>query len=226
MDQSIRGILSAYMDSLAFDDALALYKKPGRIDFASIGRRKTALFLTISDTDRSMDHLANMFFTQALQILCRSADKDYPDHMLPVPVRFYLDDFATNLYIPDFDKIISVIRSREISVSVILQSMTQLESLYGKPCARTIVNNCDRQLYMGGQDIDTAEYVSHRINRPMENILSIPLDDAILMVRGEKARISHKFDLESLVIPFPDEVKTSTEPMPATNDTEIPDIIR
>ena len=74
------------------------------MDFASLGREKTALFLNISDTDR----LANLFYTQALQSLCASADKDYPDHRLPVPVRFILDDFAANAEIPDFDKIISV----------------------------------------------------------------------------------------------------------------------
>ena len=198
MDASIKGILSTNLETLVFDEALALYKKKGRIDFKMLGRKKTALFLTISDTDRSMDKLANAFMTQAIQDLCRSADEDYPEHMLPVPVRFYLDDFATNLYIPDFDKIISVIRSREISVSIILQSITQLDTLYDKPAARTIINNCDRQLYLGGQDPDTAEYISLRVNKPISTILSMPLTDAYLLVRGEKPRLSQKYDLQKL----------------------------
>ena len=196
MDASIKGILSTNMDSLVFDEAMELYRKPGRIDFASYGRQKKALFLTISDTDRSLDKLANTFMTQAVQILCHSADEDYPEHCLPVPVRFYLDDFATNLYIPDFDKIISVIRSREISVSVILQSITQLDSLYGSAAARTIINNCDRQLYLGGTDPETAEYISMRVNRPTPSILCMPVDDSYLMIRGEKPRLSKKYVLE------------------------------
>ena len=198
MDASIRGIVSTNLDPLCFDDACALYTKPGRIDFASIGRTRTALFLTISDTDRAMDKLANAFLTQALQILCRSADHDSPAHRLSVPVRFYLDDFATNLYIPDFDRIISVIRSREISVSVILQSLTQLNSLYGEDKARTILNNCDRQLYLGGQDIDTAHYVSQRADRTLGSILSMPLDEAWLLVRGSRPCISEKYDIRAL----------------------------
>ena len=193
MDASIRGILSTHLDTLVFDEALALYGKPGCIDFASLGRRKTALFLTVSDTDRSMDKLANAFMTQAIQILCRSADKDYPEHRLPVPVHFYLDDFATNLFIPDFDKIISVIRSREISVSVILQSITQLYSLYGRNAGKTIINNCDQQLYLGGQDPDTADYISVRANKPAAGILNMPLDSVWLLIRGQTPRLAHKY---------------------------------
>ena len=194
MHASIIGVLSESLNSLLFNEAIALYHKPGMIDFASLGVRKTALFLTISDTDRSMDRLANAFMTQALQILCRSADKDHPDHMLPIPVRLYLDDFATNLYIPDFDKIISVIRSREISVSVILQNITQLDTLYGHPAARTIMNNCDSQLYLGGQDPETAEYISVRTNKPIESILAMPLEKAWLLRRGSRCDLSEKYD--------------------------------
>lgn len=134
-----------------------MFSCPQRIDFRSLGREKTAVFLTISDTDRSMDGLVNLFYTQALQTLCNSADKDYPDHRLPVPVRFILDDFATNVRIPDFDKIISVIRSREIYVSIILQSISQLSALYGSGESTTIINNCDNCLYLGGQDVEDCQ---------------------------------------------------------------------
>ena len=194
MASSIVAIASTNMETLVFDDALDLYKREGRIDFKSIGKKKTALFLTISDTDRSLDKLAHIFITQALQALCQSADEDYDDHMLPVPVRFYLDDFAANLYIPDFDKIISVIRSREISVSVILQSITQLESLYGNACAKTIINNCDRQLYLGGQDPDTGYYIAIRMNKPLNRIMDMPLDSACLLIRGQKPYFTRKYD--------------------------------
>lgn len=195
-ESCIKGILSTYLDPLCFDEALALYKKPNRIIFSQLGKKKTAVFITVSDTDRSMDKLANAFVTQAIQNLCLSADKDYTEHCLPIPVRFYLDDFATNLVIPDFDKIISVIRSREIYVSVILQSVTQLDSLYGTACARTIMNNCDQMLYLGGQDIDTARLISEKCNKPLYSILSMPLNKAYLFIRGREPFLTEKYEIQ------------------------------
>ena len=79
-----------------------------------------------------------------------SADSDYTDNRLPVHVRFHLDDFAANVLIPDFDNIISFIRSREIAVSIVLQSLSQLQKMYGNAWAKTILNNCDNCLYLGG----------------------------------------------------------------------------
>jgi len=187
-DASVKGVLSTALDPLRFDGALALYTKPDKIDLSVFGRKKTALFITISDTDRSMDKLADALMTQILQILCKSADHDYENHCLDIPVRIYLDDFATNLYIPDFDKTISIIRSREIYVSVILQSITQLESLYGSAKAKTIINNCDTHLYLGGHDIDTARLISEKANKPVSAVLSLPLGEGFLFIRGQKPR--------------------------------------
>lgn len=152
-----------------------------------LGQKKMALFVNVSDTDRSFDRLLNVFYTQAIQQLCREADAN-PDGRLKVPVRIILDDFATNVVIPDFDKIISVIRSRELSVSVILQSISQLETLYTRAQAMTILNGCDHMLYLGGQDIDTADYISIKANKPIEHILNMGLDDAYLFERGAKPR--------------------------------------
>lgn len=197
MHESIRGILAEKLDPLVYDEPLAMYRKPGRLDFKSLGQRETAVFFTVSDTDRSSDKLASLFFTQALQSLCHSADRDYPDRRLPVPVRLILDDFATNLYIPDFDRIISVLRSREIYASVILQSLSQLESLYGEARTRTIVNNCDNCLYLGGQDVDTAKYISFKANRTVDTILSLPLEDAYLFTRGRPPKKVRKYDIRA-----------------------------
>ena len=194
MHLSIKGILSSYLDSLCFKEAITLYNKPNKIDFASLGKKKTAVFLTISDIDRSMDSLANAFMTQALQVLMRTADHDCKNGRLDIPVRLFLDDFATNLYIPDFDKIISVIRSREIYVSVILQSITQLYSLYGEPCAKTILNNCDQQIYLGGQDVDTARYISTKADKSLSTILAMPLDKLYLFIRGRAPLLTEKYE--------------------------------
>ena len=191
MDASIKGILSTNIDPLCFDDALALYSRKDKIDFRAFGTEKTALFLTISDTDRSLDKLAGAFMTQALQQLCLNADTS-PCHRLNIPVRLYLDDFANTLYIPDFDKIISVIRSREISVSIMLQSITQLITLYGESCANTIINNCDKMLYLGGQDLTTANMIAERANKTKDSILSMALEDAYMFVRGSRPQKARK----------------------------------
>lgn len=194
-EASILAILGEKFNGLILSELLKMYKSENRIDFSSLGREKTAVFLSISDTDRSKDRIISLFYTQALQALCNSADFDYEDCRLPVPVRFILDDFATNAYIPDFDKIISVIRSREIYVSIILQSITQLDALYGTSNAKTIINNCDNCLYLGGQDIDTANYMSFKANKSITTILNMPLDEAYLFTRGREPRIVEKYDI-------------------------------
>lgn len=195
MNESIRGIMAEKLNGLMFNETIKMYKNKNRIDFKSLGKEKTAVFLTISDTDRSMDRLVGLFYTQALQVLCNSADMDYPDHRLPIPVRFILDDFATNAYIPDFDNIISVIRSREIYVSIILQSITQLEGLYGNAKATTIINNCDNCIYLGGQDIETARYIGVKANKTMNTILNMQLTDAYLFTRGQAGKQIEKYNI-------------------------------
>ncbi|MGN0142159.1 MAG: VirD4-like conjugal transfer protein, CD1115 family [Roseburia sp.] len=193
---SVRSILSTEIARLTFRSVTGLYKRQPKVDMKALGQKKTALFLTVSDTDRSQDKLVNLFYTQLFQELCRSADQDYPEHYLPMPVRIYLDDFATNTYIEDFDKIISVIRSREIYVSIILQSISQLEALYGEAKAETIINNCDHCLYLGGQDIRTTEFIGVKANKATSTILAMPLDHVYLFERGKEAMYLQKFTEE------------------------------
>lgn len=194
-EASVLAVLGEKFNGLTLNDLLKMYKRENRIDFSSLGREKTVVFLSISDMDRSKDRIISLFYTQALQALCNSADFDYDDCRLPIPVRFILDDFATNAYIPDFDKIISVIRSREIYVSIILQSITQLDALYGPENAKTIINNCDNCLYLGGQDIQTAKYMSFKANKSVTTILNMPLKDAYLFTRGQEPRKVEKYDI-------------------------------
>ena len=196
-EASVQALVSKALAPLSYDGPLHMYRCQERIDFKALGREKTAVFLTISDTDRAMDGLVNVFYTQALQALCASADRDYSDHRLPVPVRIILDDFATNVRIPDFDKIISVIRSREISVSVILQSISQLSSIYGYEAAMTIINNCDNCLYLGGQDVETARYIAVKANKTADTILNMPLDRAYLFTRGSRPKMVEKYDVRT-----------------------------
>lgn len=157
--------------------------------FDDIGKRRTAVFVTVSDTDRSMDSLANIFFTQAMQQLCSFADEQ-PDSRLPVPVRFFLDDFATNCRIEEFPRMISSIRSRGISVMLLIQAEAQLVQGYDAD-SETIIANCDTYAYLGGNDYRTAESVSKRCNKPVSQVLYMPVGSCWVFRRGSQPVYSH-----------------------------------
>lgn len=191
MWSSIMEFVNRALEPFDFKEAKHIFESRKCFDIKSLGKKKTVLFLNVSDTDRAFDDLVNVFYTQTLQLLCAEADSN-ADGRLKVPVRVIMDDFATSAKIPDFDKVISVIRSREISVSLILQSMTQLESMYGKEAATTIANNCDHLLYLGSQDQQTAEFIGCRAYKTPEAILCMSRSKAYLLTNGEKAQLVDK----------------------------------
>ena len=190
---SILAILSQRLSNFSFGGVQQLFTNQNQIDFAAISQEPTAVFVHVSDCDFSLQNLTSLFYTQALQMLIAEADS-LPDNRLQIPVRLYLDDFA-NLIIPDMDKTISVIRSREISVSIVLQSITQLEGLYDHDKAMTIIDNCDHLLYLGGQSVETARFISTKANKPASAILNLPLGKAWLFERGNSPREVKKYDL-------------------------------
>lgn len=198
MWSSIMEFANRALEPFEFEEAKTIFENPKSFDLSSLGKKKTVLFLNVSDTDRTFDKLVNIFYTQALQVLCSEADANH-DGRLKVPVRIIMDDFASSARIPDFDKVISVIRSREISVSLILQSLTQLESMYNHAEATTIINNCDHLLYLGSQDMQTAEFIGCKAYKTPEAILCMPHDKAILMTNGEKAVMVDKIKPYSTV---------------------------
>lgn len=196
MYASIQGIISEKLQIFAFDGSQKLSQNPNQISFSNLAKHKTALFVSISDTDRSLDRLSNLFFVQAVQHLCSYADRQ-ENFELPIPVRFFLDDFACNVVMDDFPTYISVTRSRQIHFTVIIQSLSQLSSMYGAEKAFTILNNCDHLLYLGGTDVQTCRYISIKANVNIHKILDMPLDSAWLFERGSPARQVKKFVLES-----------------------------
>ena len=195
MDASIKGILAQHLDVVTYSGVKRMFCMKEQVDMDAFLKDKTALFLSVSDSDRSQDALINLFYTQALQYLMIAADRR-PDSRLPIPVRFILDDFSTNTVIPDFDKIISVIRSREIYVSVVIQSLSQLEGLYGHAKAQTIINNCDHCLYLGGTDTQTAQYFAEKFNCQVSTVLNLPLDIMFIFERGSEPRRVQKYALD------------------------------
>ena len=172
----------------------ALFNAPKRLCINSLADKKSVLFLNISDTNHSSDTLISLFYSQALSSLMTYADISHTNR-LNVPVRFIFDDFAAGTTLPNFDKIISVIRSREIYVSIIIQSLSQLESLYSKPAAQTIVNNCDHWLYLGGHDLETISQISLKADKMPKNIANMPLDKVLIFERGKPAVFASKYDI-------------------------------
>jgi len=133
------------------------------MELDTIGDRKTALFVIISDTDDTFNFVVSILYTQLFNLLCDKADDVY-NGRLPVHVRCLLDEFANIGQIPKFEKLIATIRSREISASIILQSQSQLKAIY-KDNADTIVGNCDTTLFLGGKEKTTLKEMSELLGK-------------------------------------------------------------
>ena len=129
----------------------------------TLGDRKSALFVILSDTDSTFNFVAALMYSQLFNLLCDKAD-DFYGGRLPVHVRCLLDEFANIGQIPNFDKLIATIRSREISASIILQSQSQLKTIY-KDAADTIVGNCDSTLFLGGKEKSTLKGISELLGK-------------------------------------------------------------
>lgn len=129
----------------------------------TIGDKKTALFIIISDTDDTFNFVVAMMYTQLFNLLCDKADDEYGGR-LPVHVRCLLDEFSNIGQIPKFEKLIATIRSREISASIILQAKSQLKAIY-KDHAETIQGNCDSELFLGGKEGTTIKELSENLGK-------------------------------------------------------------
>ena len=140
------------------------------LELDTMGDRKTALFLIMSDTDTTFNFVIAMLQSQLFNLLCDKAD-DFYNGRLPVHVRCLLDEFANIGQIPNFDKLIATIRSREISASIILQSQSQLKTIY-KDAADTIVGNCDSTLFLGGKEKGTLKEISELLGKETVDSLS------------------------------------------------------
>ena len=158
-EKTYSSILSSLQSKLGKFDSkdIAELTSTNTIDFAEIGRRKTAVYVISSDTHAAYDFLLTIFFSQMIQQLYDTADAN--GGALAVPTYFILDEFANIGRIPDFDKKISTSRSRKISFSVILQNLDQLEAVY-KEAHETIMGNCDTHLFLGSNSQKTVEYFS------------------------------------------------------------------
>lgn len=188
---SITQFVTNALSNFDIEEYMNMLTASEKFRFESIGREPTAVFVNTSDSDRSMDGLISIFYSQCFQSLIKEADKK-PNNRLNVPVRLVLDDFAASTLILDFENLISIIRSRDIYVSIILQSLTQLDSRYGYTNARTIINNCDHIIYLGGSDRETCDYIADRSGTTPDKIMHMPLDKEFLIERGKRGELVDK----------------------------------
>jgi len=144
----------------------------------TLGDRRTALFIIISDTDDTFNFLVSMAYTQLFNLLCEKADDVYGGH-LPVHVRCLLDEFANIGQIPKFEKLIATIRSREISACLVLQAQSQLKALYKDNCD-TIIGNCDSAIFLGGKERTTLKELAESLGK--ETIDTVRPDRALSKV--------------------------------------------
>ena len=193
------------------------------LDLGSLGERKTALFVIVSDTDSSFNFISALMYSQLFNILCEKADTEHGGR-LPVHVRCLLDEFANLGKIPNFERLIATIRSREISACVILQAQSQLKTIY-KDAAETIVGNADVTLFLGGKEKTTLDETSRALGREsidmyttsrtrgmqesygqnfqklgrelmtMDELAVMDGSKCILQIRGERPFFSRKYDL-------------------------------
>lgn len=203
--------------------AMAYLTNRDDFDFASMGAEKTAIFAIVPDNDTSFNFLVSMMYTQIFQQLFYAADHE-KDGRLKVPVHFIMDEFA-NVSLPDdFEKLLSVMRSREIYVSIIIQNLAQLKALF-KDHWESIVGNCDTFLYLGGNEQSTHKYVSELLGKATidtntygrskgrngsystndqnagrelltpDEVRKLENDYALVFMRGEDPIIDRKFDI-------------------------------
>ena len=220
--KSIQITLAARLEKFNLE-GLASMTNTDELDLGNIGEKKVALFALIPDNDTSFNFLVSILYTQLFQQLFYSADHIHGGS-LPIPVHFLMDEFA-NVSLPDdFDKILSVMRSRGVSVSIILQNLAQLKALFEKQW-ESIVGNCDEFLYLGGNEQSTHKYVSEMLGKATidtntygksegrsgsystnyqisgrelmtpDEVRMLDNQYAILFVRGERPVMDFKYDI-------------------------------
>ena len=196
--KSIQVTLTARLEKFNLD-SLAGLVMTDELDLGSLGEKKVALFALIPDNDSSFNFMVSILYTQLFQQLFWTADHKYGGR-LPVHVHFLMDEFA-NLALPDdFDKILSVMRSREVSVSIILQNLAQLKALFEKQW-ESIVGNCDEFLYLGGNEQSTHKYVSELLGK--ETIDTNTYGQS----RGRNGSYSTNYQISGRELMTPDEVR-------------------
>lgn len=178
-----------------FDPALMeMMELPQKLDFPRLASEKSVLFVVTSPVNPALNCFISQFYATALKELFEFA-QTCPEGRLPRPLHITCDDFATGAPIPDFPQYISIIREADLSVTILCQSESQLETLYGCAGATTILNNCDTYIFTGSMDLTTARNVSQRLNRPLEDALNLPVGKFVVFRRGLAPLMTERYNI-------------------------------
>lgn len=189
----IFGTLNATIDKIFSPELRNMIKLKNKVDFVKLANRKTVLFVTTSAVNPTLSCFINMFYAHAFKQLFEYSEK-LPEGKLPIPVSILCDDFAVGGRIINFPEFISVFREKQISVTILIQSESQLESMYGTDSA-TIINNCDTYVFMGGMDLKTGRSISERLNAPLDEVLYMPINTIVVFRRGERPVITQRYNI-------------------------------
>ncbi len=209
--------VNGYIDKISSDNIYKITQKSKRISFEDLGNKKVALFITTPPTNKVLQNFVNIMYSDMIRILCDQAEMS-EDNRLKVPVHILCDDFACGSRIKDFEDYISIFRAAGISVTILLQSETQLINMYGEAAALTIINNCDTYVYMGGMDIATCRNIAQRANEPLDKVMSMPLEEVIVFRRGSRPYQHHR-RYQILEDPLYKEVFSEDEKTPIVIDS-------
>lgn len=190
----VYGTLNSIIDTIFSPELKDMIAEKENVNFENLATRKTILFITTSAVNPSLNCFINMFYAQMFKQLFEYAES-LPTGKLPIPVSVLCDDFATGSKVLNFSEYISVFREKLISVMLLIQSESQLESIYGINDAVTIINNCDTYIFMGGMDLSTAKNMSIRTNMPIEDILYMPIGDEIIFRRGQRPIFTKRYNV-------------------------------
>ena len=180
------------VDKIFSPKVMEMAEKEEHVDFRELGNKKVALFITTSPVNKTLQNYVNLFYADMIKVLFEEAESK-ENGKLEIPINIICDDFACGGKIRDFEQYISIFRAAGISVTLLLQSESQLSGMYGQSEATTISNNCDTYLYMGGMDIETCKNVALRMNWPLHKVLSLPLETVAVFRRGAAPYIGRRY---------------------------------
>lgn len=190
----ILSIVNNAMDKIFSENIVAMARKSERVSFKELGEKKTAIFVITSPVNTTLKNYVNLMYADMFRTLFETAEEK-DNNCLDVPVHIICDDFACGSTINDFEEYISIFRAAGISVTLLLQSESQLSGMYGPVAATTIINNCDTYVYMGGRDLETCEHVARKLNKPLVQVMNMPLEQVIVFRRGGGPEVSRRYQV-------------------------------
>ena len=190
----VYGSLNTAIDTIFSPELRSMIRSKPKINIESLASERTVLFISTSAVNPALHSFINLFYAQVFKNLFEFAESR-PTGTLPIPVHVLCDDFATGSRILNFPEYISIFREKLISVTLLIQSESQLESMYGRGNSITIINNCDSYVYMGGMDLKTGHSISERLNVPLEDVLYMPIGQIVVFRRGQKPLITTRYNV-------------------------------